>query len=450
VLTSVLPGLRELRAPLSAGVLWLVAVWFSVEPSVPDPDEASGILASAYRLAEPLSAVGLGAVLGFAAYLVGSLSVFLFSGALRQLIPTSAESRFGFTGLSAGGREALEQIARDGRQKLERILSLSGTGVRELLNDEAPAPVRRNRPRLRWPFRRHRLLPEVVLTADTRTEPPQEADERRIADLVVGDLQGIADSQLLGEKNDVFSAVDRDRAEVEFRLAVVPGLLALAVAIAVQQSSPAMTALVVAGGLVVAVGLMLDAARQLRAANDLLLNLLEHDRITAPSVTRLESRAKELADQSPTGVVSRGAREASLALQALLQTAQRVPDSGGSALVNALDCAVRARRAFDVLQHSLQEHAPETQDTALDETVLEELESVVRGWAARNTAVRPEGADYERLLNGGPATDGEEAVKAVARAREELPALVRDMQRRVLEVSSLQAARQSARAVSSA
>ena len=128
MLTSVLPGLRELRAPLSAGVLWLLVVWFSVEPSVPDPDEASGILASAYRLAEPLSAVGLGAVLGFAAYLVGSLSVFLFSGALRQLIPTSAETRFGLTGLSAGGREALEQIPEI-RDRFWHDVKIPGSGT---------------------------------------------------------------------------------------------------------------------------------------------------------------------------------------------------------------------------------------------------------------------------------------------------------------------------------
>jgi hypothetical protein len=47
VLTSLLPGLRELRAPLSAGVLWLLAIWFLAEPSVPDAEDATGIVASA-------------------------------------------------------------------------------------------------------------------------------------------------------------------------------------------------------------------------------------------------------------------------------------------------------------------------------------------------------------------------------------------------------------------
>jgi hypothetical protein len=41
VLTSLLPGLRELRAPLSAGTIWLLAGWFAVEPSVPASGEAS-------------------------------------------------------------------------------------------------------------------------------------------------------------------------------------------------------------------------------------------------------------------------------------------------------------------------------------------------------------------------------------------------------------------------
>ena len=47
MLASVLPGLRELRVPLSAGFLWLLALWFAIEPTLPAVDEASGPAATA-------------------------------------------------------------------------------------------------------------------------------------------------------------------------------------------------------------------------------------------------------------------------------------------------------------------------------------------------------------------------------------------------------------------
>ena len=73
---------------------------------------------------------GARAALAFAAYVLGSLSVFVFSGPLRGVIRTSPSARgSGLDGLSSGGREALEQVARDSRQRLEEILSLSGLGV---------------------------------------------------------------------------------------------------------------------------------------------------------------------------------------------------------------------------------------------------------------------------------------------------------------------------------
>jgi hypothetical protein len=223
VLSSLLPGLRELRAPLSAGVLWLLAMWFLVEPAVPDADEATGILGSAYRLAEPLSAIGLGAALAFAAYLLGSLSVFAFSGPLRRLIPVATRGRrLGLAGLSQGGEEALRQVARDARQRLEATLSLSGQGVSDVLEQTRRRTSSPGSPWVdsavgRGGWRRR----PTSLNSKIRNPTPEQDQERRLADLVIRDLEVIPDAQLLGKENDVFSAVDRNRAEVEFRLAVL-------------------------------------------------------------------------------------------------------------------------------------------------------------------------------------------------------------------------------------
>ena len=91
MLASLLPGLRDVRAPLAAGYLWLVACWLTLEPSVPERADAHGVVASLYRADDVLSVVGLGLVLAFAAYLLGSLS----AGASGRTLsgPTAAGRR---------------------------------------------------------------------------------------------------------------------------------------------------------------------------------------------------------------------------------------------------------------------------------------------------------------------------------------------------------------------
>jgi hypothetical protein len=446
MLSSLLPGLRELRAPLAAGVLWLLALWFLAEPSLPTQDEATGLLASAYRLAEPLSALGLGAALGFTAFLVGSLSVFVFSGVLRRLIPTTAtRGRWTLTGLSESGREALGQVARDGRQRLEEIVSLSGSGVDDVLRTMRPTPgadpfPSKFIPRRSW-WRRvaGRRGSPAVLSADTAARSQEEEQEAVLAGLVVRDLGTIANTQLLGRENDVFSAIDRDRAEVDFRLAVIPALVALTVALATRAPSPAAAAVVVLVGSAASVGLMLDAGRQQRLANDLLLNLLEDNRIAAPSFTRLESRAKQIAEESPAGIVSRQARALSIALQALLGALTRVLKSGAVTLDQVLDSAVTARAAFDRLQVLLQEFG----QPPLDRSVLDDLEFVTRAWVGNSSSrdYWPSRPEVTQLLAGElPPWDTQAAGKVIERARQALPSLVDDMRRRARTVSAREAA----------
>jgi hypothetical protein len=75
MLTSLLPGLRDLRAPLAAGYLRLFAIWIAFEPSLGTGE--SGVAASLLNLKEELTPVGLAAAVSFIAYLIGSLSVVL-------------------------------------------------------------------------------------------------------------------------------------------------------------------------------------------------------------------------------------------------------------------------------------------------------------------------------------------------------------------------------------
>lgn len=152
MLSSLLPGLRDLRAPLAAGFVWLVALWFLFEPTWDRDQEADGVTGSANRLMSTLNLIGQGVVLSFTAYLIGSFSVFLFSGALITRFRTSIEpSGRLLEGLSDLGRVSLAQVAVDGRKRLEEALTLSGIAVDEILGLVAPVS---NHPRKMLRYRR--------------------------------------------------------------------------------------------------------------------------------------------------------------------------------------------------------------------------------------------------------------------------------------------------------
>lgn len=80
MLSSLMPGLRDLRAPLAAGFVWLVALWFLFEPMWDRDREADGITGSANRLMSTLDLIGQGVVLSFAAYLIGAFRYFSSHG----------------------------------------------------------------------------------------------------------------------------------------------------------------------------------------------------------------------------------------------------------------------------------------------------------------------------------------------------------------------------------
>jgi hypothetical protein len=76
MLSSLLPGVRELRGPLAAGYLWLVVFWLALGDELPTGEESkSAALDRAYRLEPVLSAVGLAVVVSVAAYVIGSIVI---------------------------------------------------------------------------------------------------------------------------------------------------------------------------------------------------------------------------------------------------------------------------------------------------------------------------------------------------------------------------------------
>lgn len=445
MLTNLLPGVRELRAPLSAGFLWLLTVWLAIEPSFPVSGEASGVIASLYRLSDGLSVLGESVALGFVAYLVGSLSMFAFSGLLSRLIVTSVEVPTPrLDGLSRASRDSLQQLAKDGLHRLQEILSLSGVSIEEFLQPMGEASERSST------NRRRRRRVEAARSVGRRSVPViaasesgWDANEVRIAQAILRDLEIVGDVQLLGKEGDAFSAVDRKGAEVEFRLAVIPAILALAVTVALAQSL-IVAALIVAVAGTASAGLLFDAAQQTRMANGLLLGFMEHGRMNAPSLTRLELQAADRADQSPAKVLARQAAASSRAIWALITSLMSVPTSAPiEALLEAHAAEERARAEVQRLER-LVSQTRISRPLAGATELLDRLGGVLRVWSLYNHGVLT--PRLRRDLGVGEETiqpDASGLVKEMTTAREEYAAFIDRLREIVTEVTNSEAARRS-------
>jgi hypothetical protein len=72
MLLNLLPGLRDLRAPLAAGYLWLTAGWLYFAPRLPNSvNDAQGVLKDVYRIVNASSPVAVATALTFVAYILG-------------------------------------------------------------------------------------------------------------------------------------------------------------------------------------------------------------------------------------------------------------------------------------------------------------------------------------------------------------------------------------------
>jgi hypothetical protein len=388
MLSSLLPGLRDLRAPLAAGFVWLVALWFLFEPRWNSNQETDGFMGSANRLMSTLNLIGQGVVLSFTAYLIGSFSVFLFSRTLTSRFRTSIEpSGRLLQGLSDLGRVSLAQVAVDGRKRLEEALTLSGITVDEILGLVAPVS---DQPRKTLRGRRGQPERQAMLTSTTVFPTPEQRQEREISERVLRDLPVVATAQLLGKEPEVFAAVDRSQAEVEFRAALVPAVLALAgsIAFTVWPQWPLAGVLAVLVGVLGAAGLMLDAARGRRDSNEMILSLMEHGRITPPSVLRAESEAVARGDQSPAVVVKRQGDEVARAVRRYITSLDQIPSSGSLPMLDqAHAAAADALKQARELDRLLELHDAVPPGSPPTTSVLEPIDRALGGWTAMNASL---------------------------------------------------------------
>jgi hypothetical protein len=200
ILASALPGFRDLRAPLTAGYMWLVFLWILVKPDIHKRPN-SEVAAAVYDLAKEAGPIWIGLAVGVAAYLIGSVSQALSPMLGHKAFPAMVEwARGQFPGVAK--RRLFDEWTPMLPYMMEAERKLGGVSnsVSDEVFDNAMLIQRR--------LRAEMDLPATLLLTERDREP---------------------DPQL-------FSEADRLKAEREMRLAVVPPLCAIVIFLGCNHS----------------------------------------------------------------------------------------------------------------------------------------------------------------------------------------------------------------------
>jgi len=265
---SALPGLREIRAPLAAGYLWLLNLWLITHADEAHPTKLSH---SFIELGELTGTISLSVGIGFGAYLLGSLT----EGALLWVIALVTELR-----VSSRGLATLESIvARE----------VEGAHAPSLATHELAREFHRRR-------RTRRRYGHEPATEDLGGESElfaRHVFEETLLEELLEDLD-LAKTRLLEEHKEVFSVSDRLNSEADLRFAVIPPLVLLAGVIADRSDIwwlfPAL--------LVPILLLGLQARARKRSGGDVLADALSLRLVEAPASEDLALAIRELEAKS--------------------------------------------------------------------------------------------------------------------------------------------------------
>lgn len=191
VLVNALPGVRDVRAPVTAGYLWLLAAWLALDPDL-NAEPNDGLGHALHSLGDEIGVVGIGVAVSVAAYLIGVVSQEMSVRVLGRVV----------------GRWLDEE-----KQALRNR-------IRELFDGAVPA------------------VKAAGLTPEDESERVAKIGERRkVASRDVIEELELPATLLVGSHEVLFAEVDRLHAEGDFRIAIVPPLVALTIVTAVASDS---------------------------------------------------------------------------------------------------------------------------------------------------------------------------------------------------------------------
>jgi hypothetical protein len=207
ILSTALPGFRDLRAPAIAGYVWLLFAWVLVRPDL-EQRPAAAIAGSLYDLAGTLGKVGTAVTVSVAAYLIGA---------------TSQEVSRAFPRLwrAAWHRWQSRRLSTDDRLELGTAFPL------------ALDPMVRERIRYMDMYAR---IGDDLTDSERRDFARHFMLQYRRAEEEFQEELALPATLLVGEQEQLFAEVDRLRAEGELRMAVTPPLMALVLLLGVEAS----------------------------------------------------------------------------------------------------------------------------------------------------------------------------------------------------------------------
>lgn len=264
MLTSILPGIRDLRAPLASGWIFLIGLWLLLAPTTLTPSkQGRGGYASLYELGQLVGRVGVLAAASFVAYFIGLL--------LQQLGRLFIARLYGRIAVVVGHEHDAMNLAFAVLTfpiGAHRSVSYSRSVIEGL---GIPAAERLHAWLLRPPhfqFREDagRLLPDASPEerGECESRLVELATERwRGEELVARGLEDFVDSlpgmthKLRERRQAYFDEYDKMRSEAELREALVPAVLVLTVALCWRWSLWWML-------LIIFVGWLLAEGRRLR------------------------------------------------------------------------------------------------------------------------------------------------------------------------------------------
>ncbi|MDG9678330.1 hypothetical protein [Micromonospora sp. DH14] len=238
MLTSLLPGIRHLRAPLAAGYILLVAGWIGFGPWLRDQGAASPVIENLIVVGGWLDKAAILAAATFCAYLLGIIST-TTNGLFRPDVEQHAYFREIGSMLEGGGEPThwlWLKAHYTGPPTVVAPIVNAVTGVLDdqfKENDEYAAELRREFCRTYEAYQRSHpeltpVLPQDIPIMEHLAEqttlrwilPSLDQQGFSNSRQVLEDLDPTA-QRLIGVDQELYNEFDRVRSEAEFRLSLI-------------------------------------------------------------------------------------------------------------------------------------------------------------------------------------------------------------------------------------
>jgi hypothetical protein len=291
MLTNMLPGLREVRAPLIAGYILFGAIFLYVAPSYTSAGQLTHHYSELGKLATFLGRVGLVAVLSVLCFLVGSLVV--------------SFSQFVFWVLPAQRREARRALYGPESAKSVRMTKPTVVQIRQIARAKSAQLVeqwqRSAVARELGDRQESSILPAFRSVAYRESAGPpspetDHLDDDEIERSLVDDLlRAPLKERLLASEKDVYSEIDRQDSEAELRESIILPAFVLLPALLLNIDTSVIASIAFSLGYLLLLAFLFMEARSRRIkSTTMLVNAVANGLLSTPTLDVIDEVIQRL------------------------------------------------------------------------------------------------------------------------------------------------------------